>query len=210
MNYLAPLTLLAALISTAIFFTPATVRAAQSTAQEAINLPLLSNATQTVAELPAVETPLKRPEGPVVNDNLAFSYENRPQLQTMTQVTQNSGIEFITLPHIYFGHDGIRLSPEATDILNGAAQFVFENDTTIKRILIHGHTSNIADINYNYRLSDRRAYAIWDYLAGMGVPPELMVVKGWGESRPADENWTRKGRQRNRHVEIQIVRLTKD
>jgi len=207
MNYLAPLTLLAALISTALFFAPATARADQTRPQITMELPLLSQTTQTSSELPTINTPLKRPEGPVVNDNLAFSYEMRPQLQTMTQAKKSADIEFITLPHISFGHDGNQLSQAATDILNGAAQFVFENDTTIKRILINGHTSNIADKNYNYRLSDQRAYTVWDYLAGMGVPPEMMVVNGWGETRPIDENWTRSGRQRNRHIEIQIVKM---
>jgi len=218
MNYLAPLTLLAALISTALFFTPVTVRADQAdinpTTQEATQttmaLPFLSNSTQATSKLPAVNAPLKRPDEQVVNDNLAFSYEYRPQFQTISKPGKGTEIEFITLPHINFGHNGSQLSSRATDILNGAAQFVFENDTTIKRILINGHTSNIADMNYNLRLSDARAYTVLDYLAGMGVPPEMMVVNGWGETRPIDENWTRAGRQRNRHIEIQIVRITKD
>ena len=172
-----------------------------------MDLPFISAAMQTDMDLPAVTAPLKRPEGSVVNDNLAFSYEYRPQLQSMTQPGQSADLEFITLPHINFGHDDTRLSPQAADILNGAAQFVFENDNTIKRILINGYTNNIADKDYNYRLSDRRAYTVWDYLAGMGVPPELMVVNGWGENSPIDENWTRAGRQRNRHIEIQIVKI---
>jgi outer membrane protein OmpA-like peptidoglycan-associated protein len=158
--------------------------------------------------LPAINVPLKPPEESVANDNLAFSYDRRPELRTMTAVRPHAGIEFITLPHIYFNHDGFRLSREAKDILDGAAQYVYEHDSTIKRILIQGYTSNIADVNYNYRLSDRRVYAVWDYLAAMGVPLDLMSVHGWGETRPIDENWTRNGRQRNRHVEIQIVRAT--
>jgi outer membrane protein OmpA-like peptidoglycan-associated protein len=209
MNYLAPLTLLAALISTALFFSPATARAAADAAAEtsqAIALPLLNNTTQTAIPLPAIDTPLMRPEGQVVNDNLAFSYEYRPSLVRMTQPVPGE-IEFITLPHIYFGHDGNKLSPEALDILNGAAQFVFENDTTVKRILIHGHANDIDNENYNYRLSDRRAYAVWDYLAGKGIPTGLLVVNGLGESQPIDESWTREGRARNRHIEIQIVQV---
>ena len=142
----------------------------------------------------------------MVNDNLAFSYEYRPPLARMTQAAPGE-LEFITLPHIHFGHGENKLDPEATEILDGAAQFVFENDTTVKRIIIHGHTDDIADQNYNYRLSDRRAYAVWDYLAGKGIPTELMVVTGWGDSRPIDENWTREGRQRNRRIEIQIVQM---
>jgi len=148
------------------------------------------------------------PDSAIVNDNLAFALDSRPKLRAMTQGQPQGGIEFITLPHIFFDHDGIRLGQEAKDILDGAAQYVFENDTTVKRVLIQAHTSDIADENYNYRLSDSRAYAIWDYLASMGVPMEIMAVKSWGETQPVDENWTRAGRQRNRYVEIQLVRST--
>ena len=170
-------------------------------------LPPYSTILQHPDVLPAVDVPMKAPEGPVSNDNLAFSYDERPKLRTMTGNRAQTGIEFITLPHINFYHDGFKLSQEAKDILDGAAQFVYENDSTIKRIVINGYASDIAGANYNYRLSDRRAYAVWDYLAGMGVPQELMMVHGWGETRPIDENWTRNGRERNRHVEIQIVKL---
>lgn len=207
MNYLAPLTLLAALISTALIFTPATAHANSLLTIE--ELPLLNGQMQTPLTLPSVKTPLRRPDVQVVNDNLAFSYEYRPALTPMTQVISRQ-LAFITLPHISFGHNGIKLTPKATEILNGAAQYIFENDNTIKRILINGHSNDIADKYYNYRLSDSRAYAVWDYLAGKGIRAELMVVKGWGESRPIDENWTRAGRQRNRHVEIQIVQVKSD
>jgi len=171
-------------------------------------LPLYGTTVQRAALLPAVDVPLKAPEGPVSNDNLAFSYDERPKLRTMTGTQPHTGIEFITLPHIYFYHDGFALSQEAKDILDGAAQFIYEHDNTIKRIVINGYASDIASANYNYRLSDRRVYAVWDYLAGLGVPQDLMSANGWGETRPIDENWTRNGRQRNRHVEIQIVKAT--
>ncbi len=148
----------------------------------------------------------------IANDNLAFALDNRPRLRTMTQGTQpgqaSSRLEFISLPHIFFNHDDFTLNKEARDILDGAAQFVFENDTTVRRVMIQSHSSDIADQNYNYRLSDRRAYAVWDYLAGVGVPIEIIAVKSWGEDHPIDENWTRNGRERNRHVEIQLVRAT--
>lgn len=165
-------------------------------------------AQQQAAALPPVVVPLKPPTGPVVNDNLAFSYDERPELRTMTDSSAATAIEFITLPHIYFYHNGYELSQAAKDILDGAAQFIYEHDNTIKRIVINGYASDIASDTYNYRLSDRRVYAVWDYLTGLGVPQQLMSVHGWGETRPIDENWSRSGRARNRHVEIQIVKLT--
>ena len=204
-----PATLVAALLALAAGPAPAADEAvAIKNTTDTAGLPLYSTTLQQPAALPAVDVPMKPPEGPAANDNLAFSYDERPKLRTMTGNSAQTGIEFITLPHIYFYHDGYALSQEAKNILDGAAQYVYEHDNTVKRIVINGYASDIASTNYNYRLSDRRVYAVWDYLAGMGVPQELMTAHGWGETQPIDENWTRNGRQRNRHVEIQIVKLT--
>lgn len=191
MHYLAPFTLLAALISTALFFSPAASHAATPTLQA------------PAADLLGDHSPLR--------DGLMTDFseidDQRPTLRVMSEAGVKA-FEFITLPHMFFGHDSIKLVAETQQILDGLAQYVLDNDTTISRILIHAHANEIADENYNFRLSDRRAYAIWDYLAAKGVEPELMTVTSRGELTPIDENWTRAGRQRNRYVEIQIVRAT--
>lgn len=115
------------------------------------------------------------------------------------------GLEFITLRPVLFAHDAAELSARAKAILDDTA-LLLRHTPGIRRVLIDGHADATAGRLYNYRLSDRRAAAVRDYLISRGAPPGLLHVAGYGEGRPTDENWTREGRGRNRRVEIHVVR----
>lgn len=67
-------------------------------------------------------------------------------------------------------------------------------------IEVVGHTDSVGPTAYNQGLSERRAQAAADYLAGKGISD--VTVKGMGESSPVADNATREGRAMNRRVEI--------
>ena len=71
-------------------------------------------------------------------------------------------------------------------------------------LLIEGHTDSSGDDAYNNKLSDKRADAVKDYLAGAGVKGSRITTKGYGESQPIASNDTDAGRQSNRRVEVAI------
>lgn len=194
MNYLAPITILAALITTVVLFSPASAHAGPDTAD--------------AQPLPGLVKVLPNGEDIILEDDLDDAMFNAPletpRLPVMTR-SRGEDFEFLTLQHVFFDHNSFALNDEARRILDSAAYYLVNNDTTISRILIEGHTNDIDNVNYNYRLSDSRAYAVWDYLAAKGVDPDLMHVTGLGELRPIDENWTRLGRQHNRRVDIRVI-----
>ncbi|HEY9198781.1 MAG TPA: OmpA family protein, partial [Gammaproteobacteria bacterium] len=70
-----------------------------------------------------------------------------------------------------------------------------------------GHTDSVGSDAYNQRLSEQRAQAVVDYLAGAGVPRERLRVEGRGETEPRDTNATEAGRQLNRRVELYVKPL---
>lgn len=125
----------------------------------------------------------------------------------MTPKAYGPGFEFISLKNILFKHGNAKLDRQALNNLDEIAQYLLVNDNTIHRIIIEGHTSDIADADYNFRLSDQRAYAVRDYLAGRGVTIERIIIKGRGETTPVDQNWTRDGRSRNRRVSVHVVKM---
>src|SRR5579883_964747 len=70
------------------------------------------------------------------------------------------------------------------------------------RFEINGHTDSTGSIEYNIKLSERRAKSVEDYLLGQGVPREqIAIVQGFGKSHPLDPNDLAK----NRRVEVRIV-----
>lgn len=57
----------------------------------------------------------------------------------------------------------------------------------------------------NWELSSARASSVVRLFAESGVPPERLVVVGYGEFRPVDTNSTPDGRARNRRVTVMIL-----
>ncbi|NMD35168.1 MAG: OmpA family protein [Planctomycetes bacterium] len=79
-------------------------------------------------------------------------------------------------------------------------------------IRIEGHTDNEpikatrAKYPSNWELSCDRASAVLRFLESKGVDPRQMHVEGWAFHKPVAANETTAGRQKNRRVEIVILR----
>jgi outer membrane protein OmpA-like peptidoglycan-associated protein len=105
--------------------------------------------------------------------------------------------------NILFGFDQSNLSTEAKTNLDKLV-VVLDNysDTNIE---VQGHTDSKGSVAYNQSLSERRANAVSDYLAGKGVANIRLTAKGFGEELPKYENDTEEGRAQNRRVEFLIT-----
>ena len=69
-------------------------------------------------------------------------------------------------------------------------------------IVIQGHTDAIGPEDYNQKLSEQRAQAVYEYFISKGVSSERMQTVGYGESRPVADNSSAQGRALNRRTEI--------
>lgn len=75
------------------------------------------------------------------------------------------------------------------------------------KIIIIGFTDSIGDPNYNLKLSEQRAKAVYDYLVRNDIPKSRLEYKGMGAANPIDTNETEEGRRRNRRVEFYLVKM---
>ena len=73
------------------------------------------------------------------------------------------------------------------------------------KIELSGHTDNVGAESFNELLSQRRADAVVNYLAGKGVDKKRLSAKGYGQSKPVDSNDTPEGRASNRRTEFEII-----
>jgi OOP family OmpA-OmpF porin len=101
----------------------------------------------------------------------------------------------------HFDFDSAQLKPAMKSALDSVASKVMSSKGN-EMLDIVGHTDSTGPEAYNQGLSERRAQAAADYLAGKGISASRMTVKGMGESSPMADNGTRAGRAMNRRVEI--------
>ena len=99
-----------------------------------------------------------------------------------------------------FNSAGLR-SSSRDELREMADVFSQYNDTTI---VVAGHTDSVGSNSYNQGLSERRAYAVSNYLEDLGVRGSRLDSVGYGESRPKSSNDSSSGRQRNRRVELYV------
>jgi len=72
-------------------------------------------------------------------------------------------------------------------------------------VLIEGHTDSMGSKAMNDELSARRAQAVREYFVANGnVPPERIVAKGYGSTKPLAPNETEEGRAINRRIDVVI------
>lgn len=71
----------------------------------------------------------------------------------------------------------------------------------VEKVRVEGHTDNQGDPKMNLDLSERRAASVKKYLVEKGQVAEgRLVSKGYGDTKPVDDNKTKAGRDKNRRV----------
>jgi outer membrane protein OmpA-like peptidoglycan-associated protein len=127
-----------------------------------------------------------------------------------TRVTATEVI--VELPaDVLFEFDRADLQPEAEPSLRRLAELIQDHPQGL--ISINGHTDALGSDVYNQALSEQRAQAVADWLAGTGgIDAARLRTAGFGKTRPvppnarADGSDDPEGRQRNRRVEVILPR----
>jgi outer membrane protein OmpA-like peptidoglycan-associated protein/uncharacterized protein YidB (DUF937 family) len=109
----------------------------------------------------------------------------------------------LNLNVINFPSGSAQIPAESMDYLNRAAVAI--KATPSGTVLeISGHTDNTGDSAANMALSQQRADAVRNYLVQQGVPSNMLVTKGYGDTRPVASNDTDEGKFRNRRIEFTV------
>jgi len=108
-------------------------------------------------------------------------------------------VSALNLNVINFPSNSAQVPPDSMDYLNrvAAAIKIAPANTILE---ISGHTDNTGDAASNMALSQQRADAIRGYLIQQGVSPNILVAKGYGDTRPVTTNDTEEGKFRNRRI----------
>ena len=83
---------------------------------------------------------------------------------------------------------------------------VLKDDSKKSKIRVDGHTDATGTAEYNQWLSDKRAASVKKFLVDAGIADARIGIKGLGQSKPVADNKTPEGRQKNRRVEVVILK----
>lgn len=109
----------------------------------------------------------------------------------------------IVLNNIFFDLDKAVLKTASYPELNRVLEYL--NSKEIKRIEISGHTDSSGDADHNFRLSQRRAKAVYNFFKDNGIETSRMVTKGYGEDQPMLPNTSKENMAKNRRVEFKVI-----
>lgn len=111
----------------------------------------------------------------------------------------------VLLNNIFFDTNKYELLPTSMVELNLLAELLKGNESMA--IEIQGHTDNVGEVKANQKLSENRAKAVYDYLMAKGIDKKQLNYKGYGEEKPAFDNSTEEGKQKNRRTEFLVVKI---
>jgi len=88
----------------------------------------------------------------------------------------------VVLENIFYDFDKATLRPESKEELDGLIALL--NDNPNVTIELSAHTDRKGSVEYNDRLSQRRAESVVDYLIKAGIAPDRLIAVGKGKSTP--------------------------
>jgi OOP family OmpA-OmpF porin len=104
---------------------------------------------------------------------------------------------------VNFAFNKSSLLPEAYPILYNAAELLLLNPDT--KVEIQGYCDYIGSVEYNNKLSLRRAETVKMFLVSKGIAENRLTTVGFGKSNPVADNKTEEGRALNRRIVFKII-----
>lgn len=121
-----------------------------------------------------------------------------------TTAPQTAGVAapaaFPDLGTIKFATDSAVLTDADKATLDRAAAALQGNPKAHMRV--EGFTDSTGTDTHNLPLSQRRAFAVGDYLKSKGIAGDRLTGEGFGPANPVDTNATDAGKADNRRVEL--------
>ena len=104
---------------------------------------------------------------------------------------------------VYFDFDKSTISGAERGKLQQVSEWFKANPG--RSLFLAGHADKRGTPEYNRALGERRALAVREYLAGLGLPAASLYTNSYGSDRPAVDGDTEEAYAKNRRVEIGVI-----
>ena len=127
---------------------------------------------------------------------------------SVTLILDERGLLIRFLDTVLFDSGKAEIKEDAKYIIEMISSIIKESG---KPIRVEGHTDNVpirtSKFPSNWELSTSRAVNVLKYIIELNnIEPHIISAAGYGEYRPIDTNKTAEGKQRNRRVDIVVLR----
>lgn len=106
----------------------------------------------------------------------------------------------VVLRGVHFDFNKYDIRPSDAATLDEAAAMLKDNPDVV--VDVNGYCDAIGGVEYNLKLSERRADAVVNYLEKDGISADKLVPHGYGKTNFVATNKTAEGRAQNRRVEL--------
>ncbi len=147
------------------------------------------------------------------NRNEQYVQEYNIPLTTMPMVAKESevmvteevtAVEEPELGDVLFDFDKDIPKDYTIPSIDKVIAFLIKNNEF--KVELAGYTDHIGNLNYNQRLSQRRAAQVKKYMISKGIEPERITAKGFGEEIPELMTYDKVKLQRYRRVEFNLTK----
>ena len=125
------------------------------------------------------------------------------ETEAVAMMEEAAAAETITLNTVYFAFDSFDLKPEGKMALDRSVELL-KNRPELT-VVIQGYTDQIGTPEYNRKLSEWRANAVYSHFLSKGISAHRLHTIGYGETRLMTTDMSQEGRRLNRRVEIPLV-----
>src|SRR5579885_851746 len=108
--------------------------------------------------------------------------------------------EKLVLRGVHFDFNRYNIRPGDAAVLDEAASTLRDHPNVV--VQVNGYCDAMGSVDYNLRLSQKRAEAVANYLEQRGIPATRMLIQGFGKTDFVATNETPEGRAQNRRVEL--------
>lgn len=139
----------------------------------------------TIDPLPTIEN--KQP------DDIQIEDENTGNVRTIFENVDG-------LNPVFFDYDKADIRTDQVKVLQANARYL--QNVSAQRIQIQGHCDERGTEEYNLALGDRRARAVKEYLAGLGISNERLSTISYGEAAPFENEHNESAWSKNRRAQF--------
>lgn len=140
----------------------------------------------------------KEREARLVEEDLARARQEKENQERLLQEKMRAA----ALSDISFDYDSYAIRPEYMPKLKEMGDWLKANKEA--RVVVEGHCDERGTIEYNLALGHKRAEAVKNYLAKLGVDEKRIKVISYGKEMPLDQGHTEDAWARNRRAHLAI------